>query len=134
MPESRIPKSFSLDTGIEQILWGDKVKTANLPEDRGAITPSADLPDARLERLFNAPSLENFIAGLLKPSLKDKGLLIPARYQVALRHVRDLLKQMAEGADDSEEGRTLEDAAALLEQEDGLMELLNTYRNILHRA
>ena len=44
------------------------------------------------------------------------------------------LKEAAKHKRGKEEGRALAEAAALLEEEGKLMELLNTYRNILHQA
>lgn len=130
----QIAKTFSLDTGIEQILKSGESETAKLPVDRSAILPSDDHLKIQLNRLFNAPSLDDQILSLLKPALLNKNILIPARYQALLKSIQRKIKKAAEKNKSGKGERALAEAAELLEEEQELLELLNTYRNILHKA
>lgn len=134
MADKNIPNVFSPNTGIEQILWREDIQDAKLPQDKGALTPSDDFLDVKLGKVFDAPSLDSYILDHLRPSLRDKALLIPARYQAALQEVHHELQRMSNENVDSGDGEVVRDAAALLQGEEVLMGLLNTYRNLLHRA
>jgi hypothetical protein len=134
MAENKIPNVFSPETGIERILWNEDQITTGLPEERGAITPSEDLFDLRLNRLFEATTLENLILAWLRPSLNDKNIIIPARYQAMLQEVHQRLEQMLTEMDDAESRQALQDAVSLINEEIEHRGLLNTYINLLHRA
>jgi hypothetical protein len=127
-------KVFSFDTGIEQILRQDDLKSARLPDRTASLLPSEDHPSVRLNELFRAASLDRRILAFLKPELQDKNILIPARYHAILREVQERLKKEAEKRKSGKGGDTLESAAELLEEEKELMVLLDTYRNLLHQG
>ena len=127
-------KVLSFDRGIEQVHQGGDPERTLLPSQRTSVQPSEKHPDVRLNQLFDASSTDRRLLDGLKPDIQDKNVLMPARYHDMLRKVHQCLKEALEHGRGEEGRRILEEAAALLKEEKGLMDLLETYRNILQQA
>jgi hypothetical protein len=127
-------KVFSFDRGIERVLQGGDPERTLLPSQRTSVQPSEKHPDVRLHQLFDAPSMDSRLLDGLKPDLHDKSILVPARYHAMLGKVHRWIREASEDGRGEEGRRILEEAAALLEEEKGLMDLLDIYRYILHQA
>ncbi len=129
-------KFLALDTGIERIIrQSDHADAQRLP---GTISkpllPSEELPAQYLDQTLKKPSLEQQLLAFLKPDIKEKGILIPARYQALMKDVRNKLLKAAEKAERPGKGDALSEAAGVLEEELKQMALLNMYRRVLLRG
>ena len=115
---------FPMDRGIDKILRsGDETVESG---------PSADLSPAfspvkpRLEQLFAARNLDDYIASQLAPLIREAGLLMPNRFENALRGGMEDLEALAE--DDPRNARILRRAARLMGDQVSLRDLLRMYR------
>lgn len=127
-------KILSFDTGIEQILRGGDPESSSLPDGTAALLPSEEHPDRHLDQVIQTPSLEDHILASLKPEISDKNVIIPSRYGPMIEETYEALRQAAEKSQSDTNTDLLEEAAHLLEEDQELMQLLMTYRNLLHKA
>lgn len=127
-------KVLFLNRGIQEIMESPPVEGVRLPGDPARLVPSEDRPESRLDRILRNPSLDDRLLLSLKPDIREKDILAPERYRQVLgdaaREMRELLKK-GRGRKD---GDSLEETLALLEEHEELMDLLFTYRNLLHKG
>jgi type III secretion system YscX family protein len=116
---------LTFDTGIERIIQSGERVDQPLPE-RNALTPTGEPVRVRLDEMLNAPALNELLRGSVRPQIADKTVLAPGRYQTLLDEAQAELRHRAGG-----ESNALANAAALLEEEQQLRDLLNTLRNLL---
>ena len=107
---------LTFDTGIERIIQSGERADQPLPE-RNALTPTGEPVRVRLDEMLR---------GSVRPQISDKTVLAPGRYQTLLDEAQAELRRRAGG-----ESNALANAAALLEEEQQLRDLLNTLRNLL---
>jgi hypothetical protein len=123
--DSALP--FPLDRAIEKIVRG-----AHRKVDPG---PAADLSPAEsqsrplLEQLFALPNLEDYLASELAPCIADPSLLLPGRFEQALREGLDAL--LAAEQEDPRNAHLFRRATRLMREQSELRDLVQMYRQAL---
>ena len=125
---------FSFENGIEGIIEGDYQDGVKLPEVPPYMSPSVEHLSGRVDEIIRTPNLDYYLISSLEPDVQDQSILNPSRYHAILVEVHERMKQEADKRKGRDAGRDLEKAAALLEEEKELRDLLNVYRNLLHQA
>jgi hypothetical protein len=125
---------LSLDRGIQEIMESPGEEDVRLPGDFSPIVPGEERPESRLDRMFREPSLDGRLLGSLKPDIRERDVLIPDRFRRALGEAAREMKELLEREDGRNGWKSLNDALALLEEHEALMDLLSTYRNLLHKG
>lgn len=92
---------------------------------RSQFPPTGTVSAPLQELLFLSPSLEQTLLSYLRPSIKNKLVLTPTRYQRLLCEARYHLENHAETTD------ALAKGATLLAQEENLRRLLTVQRTVL---
>lgn len=119
---------FPMDRGIEKILRADDDKNVEIGP-AGDISPAFSPVKPRLEQLYAMPNLDDYIASELAPLMAEAGLLMPSRFNRALRDGADELKE-AEDAD-PRNARILRAARRLMGDQASLRDLVTMYRSAL---
>jgi type III secretion protein X len=119
---------FPMDSGIDRILRRDEGKEVETG-------PAADISPAfsplkpRLEQLYALPNLEDYLAAMLAPLVNEPLLLLPNRFNNALRDAVESLDTLAE--EDPRLARLLSRAARMMRDQVALRELVQMYRSAL---
>ena len=119
---------FPMDRGIDKILRADdenNVETGPIAD----ISPAFSPVKPRLEQLFAAPNLEDYLAGELAPAAAEAGLLMPNRFNRALRDGADELQHEEEA--DPRNARILRAARRLMSDQVAQRDLVQMYRSAL---
>jgi hypothetical protein len=125
MPMRRVHTTpFPMDRGIEKILHAEDLGVEGGPV--ADISPAYSPLKPRLEQLYALPNLEDYIAGQLAPLILETSLLLPHRFENALRGGVDDLE--AEAEEDPRNARILRRAARLMGDQVSLRDLLRMYR------
>jgi type III secretion protein X len=117
-----------MDSGIDRILRRDEGKEVETG-------PAADISPAfsplkpRLEQLYALPNLEDYLAAMLAPLVNEPLLLLPNRFNNALRDAVESLDTLAE--EDPRLARLLSRAARMMRDQVALRELVQMYRSAL---
>ncbi len=120
-------QAFSANLGIERIIQPFEGPGAALLPDSTRVMPTDELTgSAGLQELY-APAWDRRMQAFLQPHLRSRELLIPG---VFTRRLKQAGRELAEAARKSK-SRPLREAALLLEEDEDLKELLETYRNLL---
>jgi type III secretion protein X len=119
---------FPMDHGIEKILHADEGRLVDTGPS-AEISPAFSPTKPRLEQLFALPNLEDYLAAQLAPSINDPSLLLPHRFNNALRISLDSLYAASE--EDPRNARILRRAMALMRDQVSLRELVQMYRSAL---
>lgn len=114
------------DTGIERIIQDTRQTDVNLPERRQS-APAAERPRARLEELLGAGTLERVLQTYLHPEIRHPEIMNPGAYGESMEGAEEALQKLSEQHGDED----FQALAELLEEDRGLRELLQTYRNLL---
>lgn len=119
--------AFNPTSGIDQIQRQSSAPIS-LPEHQ-SLRPAEVNEQPRLERLYALPSIDDFIAQQLRPYILDAEVLAPARFRSVLAQTRDSLRGYAKKHPRS--ARRFGRLALLLDEETGLLDLLQMYRSAL---
>lgn len=131
MPE--ITRRMTFDSGIEQIISQDEPSNVRLPD--GAIVLPGESPvENHLSSVLTPPSLEQSLIDTFRPAIEHPENLTPTGFRQAMEATYRDMERLAHQTSDPTDKKKLEAAAALLNDERSLHQLLNTYRHILHRA
>ena len=122
---------FNFDRGIDRILHGNSLGLP-LPAS-GQLLPTEAVTRPELERLLSLTNLQDFLAGALRPEIENKTLLTPPGFHLALRNCLAGLHKQAAGLGDKK-GKALIKAAAILDEEANLRDLLQMYRSALYQG
>lgn len=131
MPE--INRNLSFDAGIERVLSTNDWQPMGLPDAARGLTAEAPV-DQRLAEVLYPPSVEQGLVDSCRPDVQNPNVLTPGGYQSALEDTRARLQEALKRATSPEDKSKLQSAIALLQEDAGLRDLLNTYRHLLHRA
>lgn len=131
MPE--INRNLSFDAGIERVLSTNDWQPMGLPDAARGLTAEAPV-DQRLAEVLYPPSVEQGLLDSCRPDVHNPDVLTPGGYQTALENTRSRLQDALKRATTAEDKAKLQGALALLQEDAGLRDLLNTYRHLLHRA
>ncbi|HLC15574.1 MAG TPA: hypothetical protein VJL89_05045 [Thermodesulfovibrionia bacterium] len=123
-------KILYFDAGIEQILSEIDFFKSKLPESMPLIPGEIPL-ESHLNEVFYSPSIEETIAASLAPQVKNKEILIASNYHKVIEKTYEQLKDSAQQAVSEEEKTALTKAIALVQEEMELVELLQSYRQLL---
>jgi hypothetical protein len=124
---------LNFDTGIEQIVIQNDPRPASLPET-GRTLPGDGQIVHLLDKVLNPTSVEQSLLESFRPTITEGDLLSPAGYEAARAAAIPLLKKALSETPDSNDRKSIEEALELLAEDQSLRDLLNTYRNLLHRA
>ncbi len=119
--------AFNPSSGIDRI-QRHRQSPISLPEHLPLRPPEVH-EQPRLERLFALPSIDDFIAQRLRPEVLDSEILSPAYFRTVLSQTRASLRGYAKKHPRS--ARRFGRLALLLDEETGLLELLQMYRSAL---
>lgn len=119
--------AFNPASGIDRIQRQTSAPVA-LPEHL-PLRPAEVNEKPRLERLYALPSIDDFIAQRLRPDILDAEVLAPARFRTVLAQTRGSLRFYAKKHPRS--ARRFGRLALLLDEETGLLDLLQMYRSAL---
>ncbi len=119
------PGGMRFDTGLERITHQDSGADQRLP-DLASILPSREQLRSELDEVLPQPRLAAVLDQFLAPDIRHLEMLLPDGFRSRFQDLRDLVGQRR-GRHEPE----LEEAAKLLEDEQGTRDLLDTYRNTL---
>lgn len=120
-------QAFSPNLGIERIIQSyEGPGSAMLPDSTRVLPTDALTGSAGLRDLY-APAWDRRMQAFLQPQLRSRDLLIPGVLSLRLKQAG---RELAEAARKSKSA-PLRDAARLLEEDQDLKSLLETYRNLL---
>ncbi len=84
--------------------------------------------------MLSPPSVEQTLLESLRPLISERDLLSPSGYEAAREAAGPALRAALATLPDSRDREAVEQALQLLNDDKALRDLLNTYRNLLHRA
>jgi type III secretion protein X len=119
---------FPMDRGIDKILRADEAGDMDIGPV-AELSPAFSPVKPRLEQLYAMPNLEDYIASQLAPLLNEPALLLPNRFDKALRTGVESLLAAAE--EDTRVARILQRAARLMGDQVALRDLVQMYRSAL---
>jgi type III secretion protein X len=119
---------FPMDRGIEKILRAEDDRNVETGP-AGDVSPAFSPVKPRLEQLYAMPNLDDYITSELAPLMTEAGLLMPNRFNRALRDGADELK----GAEDADprNARILRAARRLMGDQATMRDLVTMYRSAL---
>ncbi|RYX93974.1 MAG: hypothetical protein EOO28_16450 [Comamonadaceae bacterium] len=118
---------FPMDQGIDKIFRSDPVVVESGPI--ADISPAFSAVKPRLDQLFAMPNLEDYISSVLAPQINEPSLMLPNRFNNALRAAMEELEAASE--EDPRNGRILQRARRLLDDQVSLRDLVHMYRQAL---
>lgn len=119
--------AFNPSSGIVQIQRRAYAPVASL--EHFPVRPAEVNEQLSLEKLYVLPSIDDFIAQRLRPEILDAEVLSPAFFRTVLSQTRASLRGYAKKHPRS--ARRFGRLALLLDEETGLLELLQMYRSAL---
>lgn len=128
-----IERALSFDAGIEQILIQNDPRPATLPDSVRSV-PGEGQITRLLDQVLRPASVEETLVESLRPEISHRELLSPPGYEAAREATAVALQQVLPQLPDSRDRTAIENALQLLSDDKSLRDLLNTYRNLLHRA
>ncbi|HVJ86622.1 MAG TPA: hypothetical protein VM452_13315 [Caulifigura sp.] len=129
----QVNRNLNFDTGIEQILVQNDPRRTALPET-GRTLPGDGQITHLLDQVLSPPSVEQSLMESFRPEITERDLLSPAGYESAREQAGPALQGALSSLPDSNDRQSVEQALQLLADDKSLRDLLNTYRNLLHRA
>lgn len=135
MSDMRI-NGLAFDRGIDSISYAGREASGQQLPERHELTPPADGVRAQLAQLLDKPNTARYLDEQLRPSLENRDLLMPAKFQHALQSALDGLAAAAEQTQQQsqDDARTLNRALRLLKDEAGLRDLVTMYRSALYQG
>jgi hypothetical protein len=130
---TQINRSLNFDTGIEQIVVQHGAQPANLPAESRILPGDAQITH-QLDEVLSPPSIEQSLVESLRPEISHREMLSPPGYEAARDAAGPALEAALSQIPDSNDRKVVERALQLLKDDRSLRDLLNTYRNLLHRA
>ncbi|MBI1247966.1 hypothetical protein GC197_09020 [bacterium] len=131
MPE--INRKLTFDAGIEQITAYIDQTPSQLPEG-GQFVPGEAAGKQYLDEVLFPPSVEQTLIESFRPKVTERQLLTAPGYHHAHDQcMEDLGESLKEFAGRPGEEK-LQAMAQVLQDVEGLRNLFNTYRNLLHQA
>ncbi len=129
----QVNRSLSFDTGIEQIVVQNDPRPASLPESGRALPGDGQI--ARLlDQVLSPSTIDQLLIESFRPEITERDLLSPPGYEAARDNAGPALRDALATLPDSQDREAVEEALKLLADDKSLRDLLNTYRNLLHRA
>lgn len=129
----QVNRSLNFDIGIEQIVIQNDARPASLPETSRALPGDGQITHL-LDEVLNPPSVEQSLMESFRPDITQREILSPSGYEMARDQAGPALKDALSKLPDSNDRQAVESALQLLSDDKSLRDLLNTYRNLLHRA
>ena len=122
--------------GIDGIIQGEQAHVASLPELLSLPPTTQPGGPSHLERLLRVPSFDDVLEAALRPSIADPDLLRPGSFTRALDAAYGVLQahQQRCAATSPAHAGILEQAIALLSEEQALRELAHRYQAALYAA
>ncbi len=135
MADHRIGPSPFFERGIDTIVVEKGQARATLP-DLQLLLPPEDASQPQLERLLAARTFDSLLDAAARPAIADRALLLPSRFNEALRGAMATLKQEATRRKDRDEreSKALRRAVRLLNEDEDLRELAHTYTSALYQG
>ena len=129
MVEVRPIATRFFDRGIDSIVGSPGAPEALLLPGSGGLAPAAQAHVSALDDLLDVTNLDALLDAAVRPALAEAELLMPTHFQAALEAVQARLHGVADARRHANPplGRLLDEAAAVLDEEAGLRELLRTY-------
>lgn len=124
---------FAFNVGIDDVDYQAAVLPPSLPT-QGRFVPG-DAPVAeRLAEVLRPPTLDQNFVESLRPTITDRSLLAPERYEDMSAVAESELRSAAAAQSDERSRRTLERAIDVLQEDQSLRSLLAANRHLLHCA
>jgi hypothetical protein len=117
------PLTFTFDYGIEAILR-DVEHDDPLPA--ADVGPAFSPLKPRLDQLYALPNIEDYLYAELAPVIAESAMLLPYRFWQSVSSAR--MRLAADSAREPRHSRTLNRAAAVLDDQRGMFALLQDYR------
>jgi hypothetical protein len=125
-------KILSFNAGLEQIFIDAPAPVPEFPRHK-QLTPAGDGIFSHMGDLFEGHDSDRQLENFIKPEITRRELLTAEGFNRQYAAVHEFFLQGA-GEPTPASGNKLSDAAALLENAMGNIDLLNMYRNILLKA
>lgn len=119
---------FPMDRGIEKILRSEDESIAE-SGPVAEISPAFSPVKPRLEQLYPLPNLEEYLNEELRPLPTGASLLLPNRFERALRDAMDAL--LAAEGEDPRNAHVFRRARKLMGEQASLRDLVRMYRSAL---
>ena len=125
---------FSFDQGLERLQVVEPDRPSPLPQTASPLLPTTRPADAYLDRLLHSATIEDQL--LLEPlfAVRDRHILLPQTYRGLLARAGQTMEREAGDSPTAESSRIFAEAAFLLRAELSLTDLLESYRNALHKG
>ena len=120
-------QAFSPNVGIERIIASFEGPGASVLPQSTRIVPSEGMTGLASLRSLYASAWDNSLTNFLQPRLSSRELLIPGILASRLRQAKKEINELAR----QKKSRALRDTALMLEEDEDMKELLDTYRNLL---
>ncbi len=133
MTDNSTDKVFRLDYGLEDITF-EEVSSPHLPQKRVTLIPGKESYVEKVDQLWNAASLENFLLEALTPKISDERILIPQHYRAMLEKMLLKFKVLRDEKNSVIPDHIWQQANRILKKDKDLMDLLTIYYHTLHRA
>ena len=135
MSDVRIGSGNFFAQGIDGISHVSAAQVAKLPEQH-ELTPAEQARRPMLDELLALPNMASFLQQAIRPQLGNGDLLLPGNFQRAHDATLETLRQAADGARDSdpEALKQFNRAIRILQDEKSMRDLINDYRNALHKG
>ncbi len=119
--------------GIEQISRRDRLPESRLPDGDSA-PPIDGYLEQKLPSVLFQPSLDQALVEALEPTVFDRTILQPERFQNLIDSTRDELSRWRESSEDDERRRMLQAADDVLSRTSELRDALALLRSLVQRA
>ena len=135
MSDVRIGSGNFFSQGIDSISHVSASQISGLPEQR-ELTPAEQTQRPMLDALLALPNMESFLQQSIRPDLGSGELLMPANFQRAHDSTLKTLQQAADEVrtSDPDALKQLNRAIRVLQDEKSMRDLINDYRNALHKG
>lgn len=135
MADFRIGSGPFFDRGIDDVVFKGSESAQGLPDQR-QLTPAERTEGQALEQLLARPDFDSFLDDSIRPTLQDRDLLLPTQFRNALEGTLSALTDAATTAAvvEPEDGKVLNRAVRLLNEEVNLRDLLQMYRSALYQG
>ena len=124
---------IQFNRGIDYVSRHQPEEEGRLPSD-APVVPGDSPISHRLDEVLYKPSVEEALFDQLRPQVSDRNLLAPGRYGRLSEESELQLREHIEANPQDPDNPKFDRLARLLEDERSLRDLLDQYRNVLHKG
>jgi|SRR5688572_10509105 len=120
--------------GIDYVSRREAGDDGILPDNSALVVPGDAPVSHLLDEVLYRPSVEEAAFDKLRPAVGDRNILAPGRYNRLSEEVELELRDHIEATPHDPDNPKFDRLARLLDNERSLRDLLDQYRNVLHKG